>query len=337
MPAGPRGIAAAQEPTRYFRIGTGSSGGTYHPVGTTLANAISNPPGSRPCDRGGACGVPGLIASAQSSQGSLQNIEELRAGRFESALVQADVAYWAFRGEGVYAGKPPFTELRLIATLYPEIVHLVVGRQSGISAVGDLYGKRVSLGEQASGTRIHAEIILAAHGLAPEDVNAAFLRPGEAADALRSDRLDAFFFVAGAPTTAIASLAESMDVAVIPIAGAPIEPLRARHPFFTATRLLGGEYRGVGEIPTLAVNTLWVVSAKAENNLIYGITRTLWHANTRELLARGHPVGNRITLDNALDSDAVPLHSGAERFYREAGKLPVPRAGNGASNEKQEN
>ncbi len=332
-----RGIVAAQEASRYFRIGTGASGGTYHPIGTTIANAISNPPGSRPCDRGGACGVPGLIASAQSTQGSLQNIEELRAERFESALVQADVAYWAFRGEGVYAGKPPLGELRLIATLYPEIVHLVVSKQSGIAAVGDLYGKRVSLGEQASGTRIHAEIVLAAHGLAPDDVRAAYLRPGEAADALRSERLDAFFFVAGAPTAAIASLAESMDIAVLPLAGAPIEPLRARYPFFTTTRLLGGEYRGVGEIPTLAVSTLWVVSIKVDRDLVYGITRALWHPNTKELLARGHPAGKRVLLDHALDSDAVPLHSGAERFYAEAGKLPVPRAGNGPANGDRKN
>src|SRR5690348_13236880 len=105
---------------RYFRIGTGATGGTYYPIGTTPANAISNPPGSRPCDRGGACGVPGLIATAQTTQGSVQNLEELMAGRFDAALCQADIAYWAFRGEGIYHGRKPFDTLRLIATLYPE-------------------------------------------------------------------------------------------------------------------------------------------------------------------------------------------------------------------------
>jgi TRAP transporter TAXI family solute receptor len=328
------GAARAQE-LRYFRIGTGPSGGTYHPIGTAIASAISNPPGSRPCDRGGSCGVPGLIATAQATQGSVQNIEELAAGRFDAAFAQADVAYWAHRAEAIYAGKRAFSELRQIATLYPELIHLVALAGSGISTVGDLHGKRVSLGEQGSGTLVHARLVLEAHGLAPEDLEAAYQRPGESADALRSGNLDAFFFVAGAPASAISALAESTDIALVPIAGAPIEPLRARSPFFTPARVLAGEYKNVGETPTLAVSTLLVTSARIDNDLIYGITKALWHPSTRELLDRAHPVGKRITLESALDSRAVPLHGGAERLYREIGKLPASRPdGDNGNNRK---
>lgn len=319
------GAARAQENVRYFRIGTGASGGTYYPIGAALANAISNPPGSRPCDRGGACGVPGLIATAQTTQGSVQNLEELAAGRFDSAFTQADVAYWAYRAEGIYQGRAPFADLRLIATLYPEAIHIVVKREGGITAVGDLKNKRVSLGEPGSGTLVHARIVLEAHGLAPDDLAAAYLRIGEAADALRQGRLDAFFFTAGVPVAAIAALAEAAEIALVPIAGAPTEPLRRRFPYFTPARIAGADYKGTVDTPTLSVSTLWVVGAKADAELVYGITKALWHANTKALLERGHPVGKQITLDRALETAAVPLHPGAERYYREIGKLDGPR------------
>ena len=308
---------------RYFRIGTGATGGTYYPVGTTLANAISNPPGSRPCDRGGACGVPGLIATAQTTQGSVQNLEELMAGRFDSALTQADIAYWAYRGEAIYQSRKPFESLRLIATLYPETVHLVVRRDSGIAVPGDLAGKRVSLGEAGSGTLVHARIVLEAHGLAPEDLDAVYLRIGESADALGQGKLDAFFFTGGVPVAAVAALANATEIALVPIAGAPVEPLRRRYPYFGAARISGADYKGVVDTPTLAVSTLWVVDAKADAELIYGVAKALWHPNTKALLEKGHPAGKLITLERAVEPSPIPFHPGAERYYREINKLPA--------------
>jgi TRAP transporter TAXI family solute receptor len=202
----------------------------------------------------------------------------------------------------------------------------VVRRDANIAAVGDLKGKRVSLGEPGSGTLVHARIVLEAHALAPEDLDAVYLRPGDSADALRHGRLDAFFFTAGGPVAAIAALAESTDVALVPIAGAPIEPLMRRFPFFTKARIASSEYKGVVDTPTLSVNTLWVVDAKADADLIYGVTKALWTPATKGLLEKGHPVGKQITLERALETTSIPLHPGAERYYREAGKLPPPKA-----------
>ena len=321
-----RAARAQESNIRYFRIGTGATGGTYYPIGTVLANAISNPPGSRPCDRGGACGVPGLIATAQTTQGSVQNLEELMLGRFDAALSQADVAYWAYRGEGIYQDKKPFADLRLIATLYPEMVHLVVRREAGIAVVGDLKGKRVSLGEAGSGTLVHARIVLEAHGLAPEDLVSVYLRIGDSADAMRQGKLDALFFTGGVPVAAIAALAGGTEIALVPIAGAPTEPLLRRFPYFNAARISGAEYKGVVDTPTLSVNTLWLVDANADAELIYGVTKALWHPNTKALLERAHPVGKQITLERAVEPSPIPFHPGAERYYREIGKLPAPKA-----------
>jgi hypothetical protein len=321
--------AWAQDNIRYFRIGTGASSGTYYPVGTTLANAISNPPGSRPCDRGGACGVPGLVATAQTTQGSVQNIGELAAGRLDSALVQADIAHWALRGEEVFSGTPPFAELRLIATLFPEVVQLVVRKSSGIARVADLAGKRVSLGERGSGTLVNARMVIEAAGLRAQDVKAEFLNTGQAADALQNERLDAFFFVSGMPAPAIADLAEATEIAFVPIAGPAFDALRARNAFFSAATITAKDYKGAENVPSLAVSTLWVVSAKADAELIYGITKALWHPNTRTLLDKGHRAGRLILLETALDNTAIPLHAGAERYYNEIGRAPGSRASNG--------
>ncbi|MCB2158972.1 MAG: TAXI family TRAP transporter solute-binding subunit, partial [Rhodobacteraceae bacterium] len=158
------GTASAQD-MAFFRIGTGGTGGTYYPIGGLLANAISNPPGSRACDEGGSCGVPGLIASALSANGSVANINAIAGGTLESGFSQSDVATWAYTGTGIWEGKPPVEKLRAIANLYPESIHLVSSAESGINSVADLKGKTVSLDEPGSGTLVDARIILEGYGL----------------------------------------------------------------------------------------------------------------------------------------------------------------------------
>ena len=153
------GFANAQEMS-FFRIGTGGTAGTYYPIGGLLANAISAPPGSRACEDGGACGVPGLVASALASNGSVANVNAIEGGTLESGFVQGDVAAWAQTGTGIWDGKPAAEKLRAIANLYPESIHLVASKESGIASVADLKGKRVSLDEPGSGTLVDAQIIL---------------------------------------------------------------------------------------------------------------------------------------------------------------------------------
>jgi hypothetical protein len=111
------GAALAQD-IKFFRIGTGGTAGTYYPIGGLIANAISNPPGSRACNDGGSCGAPGVVATAVASNGSVANINGIQSGSLESGFTQSDVAYWAYTGTGVYEGKPKVADLRLIANLY---------------------------------------------------------------------------------------------------------------------------------------------------------------------------------------------------------------------------
>ena len=191
--------SAVAQDMSFFRIGTGGTAGTYYPIGGLLANAISNPPGSRPCEEGGSCGVPGLVASALSANGSVANINAIAGGTLESGFAQSDVATWAYTGTGIWDGKPAVEKLRAIANLYPESIHLVASAGSGINSVADLKGKRVSLDEPGSGTLVDARVILEGYGLSEADISPEFLKPDQAADRMRDGAMDAFFFVGGYP------------------------------------------------------------------------------------------------------------------------------------------
>ena len=315
------GAVLAQD-IKFFRIGTGGTAGTYYPVGGLIANAISNPPGSRPCDQGGSCGVAGLVATAVASNGSVANINGIQGGSLESGFTQSDVAYWAYTGTGVYEGKPKVGGLRLIANLYPESIHIVARKGANIRGVADLRGKRVSLDEPGSGTLVDARIILAAFGITEKDIKAEYLKPNQSGDKLRDGGLDAFFFVGGYPTGAIAELAAAGGgIELVPVSGPEIDKMRTQYAFFAPDTIPANTYKGVGEVKTLAVGAQWVTSDKQDAGLVYELTKALWNANSRKLLDTGHAKGKVITRENAVAGAGIPFHPGAERFYKEAGLL----------------
>ncbi|MYZ49351.1 TAXI family TRAP transporter solute-binding subunit [Propylenella binzhouense] len=320
------GVAGAQE-MKFFRIATGGTAGTYFPIGGLIANAISSPPGSRACEEGGSCGVPGLIATAVASNGSVANINAINGGTVESGFSQSDVAYWAHSGTGVFEGKGAVEKLRAIANLYPESIHLIASAQSGIKSPADLKGKKVSLDEPGSGTLVDARIILSAYGLTEKDIEPEYLKPNQAADLMRDGNMDAFFFVGGYPAGAIAELATSEDIVVVPIAGPEADKVIEQYGFFAKDTIPGGTYRGVADAAeTLSVGAQWVTSADQPDDLVYAITKALWNDNTRALLDSGHAKGKMITKETALSGIGIPLHPGAERFYKEAGLLDAGAA-----------
>ncbi len=315
------GTALAQD-MKFFRIGTGGTAGTYYPIGGLIANAISNPPGSRECDKGGSCGVPGLVATAVASNGSVANINGIQSGQLESGFTQSDVAYWAYSGTGVYDGKPKVGDLRLIANLYPETIHLVARKGANIKSVADLKGKRVSLDEPGSGTLVDARIILAAFGLTEKDITAEFMKPNQAGDKLRDGGLDAFFFVGGYPTGAISELAAAgAGIELVPVTGPAVDKMLKQYGFFAVDTIPANTYKGVGEVKTIAVGAQWVTSTKQPDALIYAITKAIWNDNSRKLLDAGHAKGKAITKESATAGAGIPFHPGAEKFYKEAGLL----------------
>ncbi len=304
-------LALAQAPT-FFRIGTGGTGGTYYPIGGLIANAISGNQGA---------GVPGLVATAVASNGSVANINAIQGGSSESGFTQSDVAAWAYTGTGLYEGKPKIQDLRLIATLYPETIHLVARKDAGIKSVADLKGKRVSLDEPGSGTIVDSRLVLGAYGLTEKDIRPEYLKPGPAGERLRDGQLDAYFFVGGYPTGAISELATSSGITLVPITGPEADKLLAEYKFFAKDTVPAGVYKDVAETQAISVNAQWVTSAKQPDDLVYKITKALWSDETRKQLDAGHAKGKQITLKTATTGLGIPLHPGAERFYKEAGVL----------------
>ncbi len=218
-------------------------------------------------------------------------------------------------------GSEPATDLRTIAALFEEHVHLVALADSGINSVADLAGKRVSLDEPGSGTYVDANLILEANGLTSDDLTAEALKGGAASEALRNGKIDAFFVVTGYPTGSLVELASAADIKLVPISGAGADALTEKYGFFAISDIPEGTYEGVAKTTTVAVGAQWFTSASQDEELIYNITKALWNDESRKLLDVGHAKGKTITAETALNGVGVPLHAGAERFYREAGLL----------------
>jgi TRAP transporter TAXI family solute receptor len=265
--------------------------------------------------------VPGLVAIAQSSNGSVANVEAVGSGALESGFAQSDIAYWAYTGTGIFEGQGQIDNLRAIASLYPESIHVVAREDAGIDGIGDLAGKRVSLDEPGSGTLVEALIILDAFGLSEDDIQAAYLKPSPAIAMIRDNQLDAFVTVAGYPTISVVELATSTGARLVPIEGPEVDELLDTYDFYTRDVIPAGTYQGIPATPTISVGAQWIVGAEADENLVYGITAALWHDNARKLLDSGHAKGREIALNTALAGIGIPLHPGAERFYKEKGLL----------------
>jgi uncharacterized protein len=335
--------AAAIDELHFFRIGTAATTGTYFQIGGVLASAISKPSGSRDCEHGGSCGVPGLVAVAQASQGSVQNVLGVSSGQLESALAQADIAYWAYTGSipgsrrcgkeeaaarsggtAQLKSRGPLKNLRAIAGLYPEDVHVVVRADGAIHSLRDLKGKRVALGEPESGTLADARMVIEAAGLNECEMKPEYLRLSEAAEALVHGRIDAFFLVGGYPVPAITDVTAAVPTRLVPVPHDIAERLSHKFPFYSADVIPGGSYPGIdADTATISTMAVWLVREEVDDDLVYAITKALWRDTTRRLLDAAHTVGRRIRLATAFDGVAIPLHPGAARFYREAGlRLP---------------
>ncbi len=318
------GSSAAAQDMKFFRIGTGGAGGTYFPIGGIIANAISNPPGSRACEEGGNCGVPGLVAMAQSTNASAHNVNAIQEEQMEAGLSGAATLHFAYNGVGKFEGnaKP---DLRVIANLYPEDLHLVLPKGATLDGIADLKGKRVGIAQAGSGTQIAVELILADHGVTRDNIDEAELNNAQSAERLADGQLDAYFYAAGTPVAAMIQLDSTKGMELYSFSDEEVKMANASVPYYIPSQIPAGTYPGVEyDVDTVAVSGILVTNANQDEELIYEITKALWSPTARKLLDNGHAKGKVITLETALDGIdgiGVPLHPGAERFYKEQGMI----------------
>ena len=313
---------ASDERLTFFRIGAGPTTETLYALSTAISAGISRPPGSLPCDEGGVCGVPGLIAVAQSKSGSIENLFAMMRGELESALVRADVAYQAYHGGGPFKYEGAQENLRVIADLTPVSLHIAVRKDSDIKTIADLKGKTVSVGSRGSGTRHLALIVLRTNGLAPRDLTLRYMRPGPAADSLFHDELDAIMLIGAAPVSALSDLAERMQIRLLSLDGYARRQVFSLYPFIETDRIDTDVYEGVAAADTVKMGVHWMVWKDTDQKLVQEITQALWQSDTRQLFVRNNPDHEFPKPEAGIPDTGLPSHPGALRYYEQSGLLP---------------
>jgi len=235
----------------FITIATGGTAGTYFPLGGAMAEIWNK-------------SIKNMNATTMSTAASAANVALLKGNKVDVIFVQNDAAYYALNDLEIYTGKG-YSDIRGMAALYNETCQLVALAETGIKNVGDLKGKRVSVGAAGSGVELNARQILAAAGLTYDDIKVQYLSFGESASNLKDGNIDAAFQTAGHPTAAVQDIAANKAIRIIPIDDTIATKLQAKYPFYTKTTVEAGTYKGVDkDTQTVAVKAMLAVSAKLD-------------------------------------------------------------------------
>jgi len=225
----------------------------------------------------------------------------------------------AWKGNEEAGFKAPLKKLRGIAAIYPNYIQVVARADSGIKTLADLKGKNVSVGAPKSGTELNARTIFATAGLTYKDLGKVEYLPfGESVELMKNRQLDATLQSAGLGVSSLRDLATSVDIVVVTIPADVIK--KTNDPAYLPATIPANTYRGqTTDIATAAVQNYLVTYDGVSNDTVYGMTKALW-TNLDQLVA-AHSAAKAIELKSALAGMPIPLHPGAEKYYKEVGVL----------------
>ncbi len=287
---------------KFLNIATGGTAGTYYPIGGAMAEILNN-------------NIEGMNASAQSTGATVANINMLKDGSVDLAIVQNDITYYAANGVEMFKDKKVDT-IRGIATLYPETCQVITLEASGIKNIADLKGKRVAVGAMGSGAEANARQILDAYGITYEDIDEQFLSFSEAASALKDGNVDAAFLTAGYPTAAVQDIASQNKLRLLPVDADKADALIAKYPFYTKVVIPSGTYADFNEdVPAISVMAMLVCTDKVDDKLGYDIAKALF--TNLDRIKAAHAVGKMITKEGAMEGMPIKMNAGAEKFFKE--------------------
>lgn len=290
--------------TRFLSLSTGGPGGVYFPLGGAMADVLSR-------------NMPGVIVTAESTAASVENARLVGNGFSDMGMVLGSVAYAA------HTGQAPFDapmDIVALFQLYPAPQHLVVLKESGITSVNDLRGRRVSTEAPGSGAETIALAILETFGIDPDrDMTRARLSQNESADALVDRIVDAIFLNFAYPGAAVEQITQVRDIDLVSLEPDMLDKIIEAHPYFVPTVIPAGTYRGVDrDVLALGDSNLIIAHRSMPDDLAYEIVKTVYE--NAHLLHPVHPVALQLVPENGIHSP-IPLHPGAERYFREAGVL----------------
>jgi TRAP transporter TAXI family solute receptor len=296
------GAAAAQQ---FINVLTGGTSGVYYPLGVALSEIYAQ-------------GIEGARTQVQATKASVENLNLLQQGRGEIAFSLGDSVKLAAEGN-TEAGFPgPLDKLRGVAAIYPNYIQIVASAESGIETLEDLKGKSLSVGAPASGTELNARAIFEAAGMSYDDLGRVEYLPfAESVELIKNRQLDATLQSAGLGVASIRDLATSLPISVVAVP--PEIVAEIGEPYATAT-IPAGTYEGQeADVPTAAVGNFLITHADVPDDTVYQMTRLVFE--NLDTLAAAHAAAKAIDPAKAAQGVPVPLHPGAERYYREAGLM----------------
>ncbi len=303
-------VASAAE-KQFVSIGTGGVTGVYYPTGGAICRLVNK--GRK--DHGIRC-------SAESTGGSVYNINTLRAGELEFGVAQSDWQYHAYNGTSKFKDAGKFEDLRAVFSVHTEPFTLVVRADSGINGFKDLMGKRVNIGNPGSGQRATTEVVMEAFGMTKADFSlASELKGSEMAAALCDNKIDAMIYTIGHPAASIKEATTACDAKLVTVKGPEIDLLVSENSYYSVTTIPGGMYRGTdGDVTTFGVGATFVTSAKIPDEVVYTVAKaTLSNLDTFRKL---HPAFRTLDAKKMIkDGLSAPLHNGAIKAYKELGLM----------------
>lgn len=298
------GPAHAQQ--QYVNILTGGTSGVYYPMGVAMSQIFSK-------------AMPNAKVSVQATKASAENLNLLQSGRGELAFALGDAVSDAWKGDADAGFKTKLNKLRGVAGIYPNYIQIVASADSGIKTLADLKGKRISVGAPKSGTELNARAIFKAAGLTYNDfAKVEYLPFGESVELMKNRQLDATLQSAGLGVSSLRDLATSIKMVVVPIPQDVV--LKVGDPAYQSGVIPANTYEGqTANVPTAYVQNFLVTRADAPVDMVYTMTKSLFE-NLDQLKA-AHAAAKSIRKEAAASSMPLPLHPGAEKYYREIGVL----------------
>lgn len=287
-------------------LATGSTGGTYYPLGGQIANVWNKY-------------VEGVNVTAQATGASVENLALLARGEADLAMVVNMNADDAYNGRADFEGQK-VTNFGAIGVVYPEVAQAVVLKDSGIKSIKDLKGKRVAVGPQGSGTVNTTKHLLEAHGLSFDDIKPYYDAFGDATTKLKDGQVDAAFGLLSLPASSIVEITTTKEVRVLEVDDEAMKKLQEKYPFYQPLVIKGGTYKGQDEdVQTATLKAVMYANNELSEDLVYNLTKTMYEKKDEVV----HDAGKQIDLKKALEGVTTPIHPGAKKYFEEKG-IPLP-------------
>lgn len=295
---------AAQGP-QFITVLTGGTSGVYYPLGVAMSEIWAK-------------GIEGSRTQVQATKASVENLNLLQQGKGEVGFALGDSVEMAWAGDAEAGFPKPLDKIRAMAAIYPNYIQIVAAKDSGIDSLDDLKGKSLSVGAAKSGTELNARVILEAAGMSYADLGKVEYLPfAESVELMKNRQLDATLQSAGLGVASLKDLATSTPITVIPVPAELVEKIGGA--YHTAI-VPGGTYTGQDtDVPTAAVTNILVTHEDVPEEVVYQMTKQMFEG--LDSIKAAHAAGRDIDPSKATDNLPIPLHPGAERYYREAGIL----------------